>query len=131
MSPENVPSSPGDTKVGIIAQAVKVHQEKGALFRVVHADGVWCSVNAYSNIHLSFFSERAPIPKAVYMGIDEKGVVVREMVEKREVKEGWFRELEVDVVLSIGAAKAVEQSLRDYIALAEKQIKSFEEAKQK
>jgi hypothetical protein len=119
MSTQDVPESNNPAE-RVIAKEIKVYQEKGKLFRVIHADGVWCSVNAYGNINLIFFSERHPIPTALCIGIDQNGHVVRELKEKREgKKDAWFRELEVDVVLSVGAAKAVEAALHDYIAVAE------------
>jgi len=109
-------------------KSIKIYQEKGALFRVIHADGVWGSLAVNNNIHLTFFSERQPIPKAIYFALDEKGFATREMMEKREGKEGSFRELEVDVVLSTDAAKAVRSVLDHYIEAAETRLKDFKTA---
>ena len=102
------PQTPGPIKV-------PVHQHKSALFRVVQSDGVWVSVNPWGNLHLTFYSERAPIPTTVYFGQDKDGNF-GELVDQREGKQGWFRELEVDVVLTPVAARNVLDTLQRYIA---------------
>jgi hypothetical protein len=93
---------------------VQVHQRKSALFRVVQADGVWTSVNPWGNLHLTFYGERAPIPTTIYFGQDKDGNLV-ELVDQREGKQGWFRELEVDVVLTPLAARSVLDTLQRYL----------------
>lgn len=92
---------------------------KSALFRVVHSDGVWCSVNPWGLLHLTFYSERQPIPTSVYFALNEQGGVTREEIEKREGKEGWFRELEVDVVLTPDGARNVYQALGQFLGYKE------------
>ncbi len=124
MSQEKVPNPASNEKV---VTSVRVHQQKSALFRVVHSDGVWCSINAWGNVHLTFYSERAPIPTSVYFALDEKGAVTREEVEKREVKEGWFRELEVDIVLTRAGARSVYDVLSNYLKAMGEKIEGTEE----
>jgi len=111
MSPESPEPIPDPSRT------IEVHQRKSNFFRVVHADGVWCGVNPYRQIHVTFYSERFPIPRSVFFALDEKGFVKGE--ERREGKQGWFRELEVDVVLSVDAARTVCKSLEDFITIAE------------
>lgn len=94
-----------------------IHQSKSALFRVVHADGVWCSVNNYYNFNLTFFNERHPIPTALHLKYDGERTV--EDMPAREVKDGWFREMEVNVVMSLNAARSLRGTLDYYIGLAE------------
>jgi hypothetical protein len=120
MKPEDAPNPEKPAKL------LKVHQQKGALFRVIHADGAWCSVGPYQNIHLAFYNERAPIPTAVYFALDEKNLASHELVEKREGKSGSFRELEVDVVISLEVARTLQWLLGNYIKLADDQLKDFE-----
>jgi hypothetical protein len=93
---------------------VPIYQEKSALFRVVHADGAWWSVNARNDLHLAFYSERAPIPKVVYFGPDKEGTW-NELVEEREGKKGWFREMEVDVVLTPTSAAYLKDAIDRYL----------------
>lgn len=97
-----------------------IHQSKSALFRVVHADGVWCSVNNFYNFNLTFFNDRHPIPTALHLKYD--GVRIAEDMAAREVKEGWFREMEVNVVMSLDAARSMRGTLDYYIGVAEKML---------
>lgn len=106
---------------------VTVFQEKAASFRVIHADGAWASVNPYRNLHIAFYSERAPIPKSIELGFDKK-LGWRELVNERDVKKGWFREMEVDIVLSLEAARTLQDSLVKWIAVLEEQEADFQKA---
>src|SRR5947209_10685342 len=100
-------------------QWVKIHQQKSNLFRVVHADGVWMSVNPHRQIHLTFYSERYPIPTAIFFGVDGKGTVIDEDISRRETKKDWVREMEVSVSLSLETARAVQTALDRFIKIAE------------
>lgn len=115
MSLENLPDPSSPKPI----RSIQIYQQKANFFRVVHADGVWCSVNAWRNLHMTFYSERYPIPTKVFFGIDDKGNVTGEDVEKREVKKDWFREMEVDVVLSLDSARQVQDALQRYIKVLE------------
>jgi hypothetical protein len=110
---------PDDLPLPTVQQSIPVYQEKANFFRVVHADGVWASVNAWHNIHLTFFSESFAIPHTIYFPVDEKGNVGKELMEKREGKKTWNREMEVDVSLSLEVAKQVQAALANYIKIAE------------
>jgi hypothetical protein len=107
---------------------VEIFMRKSALFRVIHADGVWCSVNPYRNLHLTFYNERAPIPQSVFITHDDKEGW-KELSEARDVKQGWFREMEVDIVLDLYGARGVHKALGTYIAVLEEQERVFDEAK--
>jgi hypothetical protein len=97
---------------------IQVYQQKANFFRVVHADGVWCSVSPAKLLHLTFYSERAPLPAKVYFPV-KNGLVQNEDVSKRDVKKDWFREMEVDIVLTLKAAKGVRGGLDNFIKIAE------------
>lgn len=101
-------------------KSIEIHQEKGNFFRVIHADGVWCSVNTYKQIHMTFYNERYPIPTKIFLGLNEKGFSIGEELDKRETKKDWFREMEVDVVLNLDAARQVHANLGQFIQFAEK-----------
>jgi hypothetical protein len=108
------PESPKPVK------SVEIHQQKANFFRVIHADGVWCSMNTHKQIHMTFYNERYPIPTKIFLGLNEQGFPIREELEKRETKKDWFREMEVDVVLTLEAARQVHTNLGQFIQLAEK-----------
>lgn len=98
---------------------IQVHQQKGNFFRVIHADGVWCSVSPANFLHLTFYSERFPLPKSIFFPVSKAGTVMSEDVQKRETLKDWVREMEVDVVLSLSAAKSVREGLDNFIKFAE------------
>jgi hypothetical protein len=107
------PSSPEPVKL------VEVHLQKANLFRVIHSDGVWCSVNIHKNIHMAFYSERYPLPKRIFFGTGSDGETLGELSDMRDTKKDWVREMEVDVVLSLDAARQVHGNLGRFIKLLE------------
>ena len=79
---------------------VKFHSIKSTQFRVVQSDGAWCSVNPQDLIHLIFFNERHPVPQEAVYEVTKDGLLGKELLDRRKVKDGYIRELEVDVVLT-------------------------------
>lgn len=92
--------------------------EKGTYFRVVHTDGVVGGIAPGTElIHMSVFNERHPIPrKSVYTVVG--GRIGPELVDKREVRQEVFREVEVDLVFSLQTAIALRGWLDDRISEA-------------
>lgn len=81
--------------------------EKGRQFRVVHVDGVIGSMSpGNALIHMSVFNERTPIPQKIVQQVT-KGELGPELMDKRVVREGLFREVEADLVLTVEVAIAV------------------------
>ncbi len=107
---------------------VAVFQEKAASFRVVHADGAWLSVNPYRNLHVIFYSERAPIPKSVQLAMNANSVW-QELPTERDVKQGWFREMEVDVVLTLEGVLALQNALAKWIPILQEQHAEYDSSK--
>ena len=56
---------------------------------------------------------------------------MNEDVEKRDTLKEWVREMEVDVVLSIPAAKFVRESLDNFIKIAETMAAESQKQQQK
>ncbi len=82
---------------------IQVHFVKSSLFRVIHASGVWFNGDAQQHLHLTFFNERAPIPKSIVLDLNDKGEAIGEDESKRDSKAGAIREMEVDIVMSLDA----------------------------
>src|SRR5688572_26580087 len=81
---------------------------KGSLFRVIHVDGVHGGLRPDGQtIHMALFNERNAIPQR-----EEFNVTNGRLGEplKREGRESVVRELEVDAIMDLGAARA----LRDW-----------------
>ena len=97
---------------------IAIHFIKGTQFRVVHANGAWFGSDPQGNIHLTFYSERSPIPAKVVVKLNDKGELTEEDTSKRVSKEGIIREMEIDIVMSIGAAQALSQLLRQNLDVA-------------
>lgn len=70
-------------------------------------------------IHMAVFSERTPLPQKVIHTVNE-GILGPEI--KREGKEGVFREIEVDLVMSASVAIALrdwlDQKITESLAIA-------------
>ncbi len=94
---------------------IKYHFIKSNFFRVVHCDGVWGGLTSHRNIQMTFFNERNAIPQSTELEVTEDG----KAIETRQGKVGITRELEVDVVLNIETAKALQKWLEEKIRLAE------------
>jgi len=94
-----------------LPETLPVHFIKSNSFRVIHANGAWFGNDPQANLHLTFYSERTPIPQKVVFQLNDKGQLVGEEMSQREGKEGVVRELEVDVVMSLAAANAFYEIL--------------------
>ncbi|HLH57490.1 MAG TPA: hypothetical protein VKY92_28180, partial [Verrucomicrobiae bacterium] len=57
---------------------VRFQHQRAGYFRAIHADGVWGALSNTSNIHLSFYNERPPIPNAVIQELGPDGQWVRD-----------------------------------------------------
>lgn len=100
------------------------HIEKSHLFRVVHVDGCVGAAAPSGNglINMGIFSERLPFPKKLTYRI-ENGHLTQELREEREGRNGVFRELEANLVLSYESAV----SIRDWLT---KNISRVDELRQ-
>ena len=105
---------------------ITFHYLKSPAFHGVHADGVFGGATPQGDIHLSFFTERLPIPKEVICLIDEEGDVVE---KSREGRQGIVRELQVDVTMRIENAEVVAKFLLEQIGRVKKLTTQQQEAK--
>lgn len=112
-----------------LPERITFHYVKSPQFRTVHADGIIGGVTPNGrNIHFATFAERAPIPQLteVALELSADGAVGKlgETVNQTG-RSGIVRELDVDVVMSIAAAKALRRWLKVQIdkATAAQQLK--------
>ncbi len=82
------------------ANQATIFLEKSAFFRVVHADGTLCAFSPAGNVCLTFYNDRAAIPKTMVEGVDDKGFATGEIREKRDERKGYDREVETEIVMS-------------------------------
>jgi len=115
---------------------IEFHFEKGALFRVISVDGTFGGVSpASGKIHMSVYNERQPLPKKVTHSLGSSGDLGPELVEKRVVRSGLFREVEADLVMDLDVALAVrswlDTKIKEAQDLAELKLKLLEELQKK
>jgi hypothetical protein len=97
-----------------------VRYSKSHFHRVVHADGVYGGTTpTIDSLMMHIYSHMLPLPD--YSVNDNKGDEVK---EKRIIKPGVEREVEVSIVMSLTLAKSIRDWLND-------RIKYVEELKQK
>jgi hypothetical protein len=92
---------------------------KANQFRVIHADGAIGGLVHRGGIYMNLFSERVPIPQQQTFEISSDGKLGDEVKEKRVVREGVIREVEVSVVMELHTARALRVWLDAQIKTAE------------
>jgi len=97
---------------------VTIFVEKSAFFRIVHADGSLCALSPAGNVCLTFYNDRAPLPKEMIEGVDAKGFATGEIREKRNERKGYDREVETEIVMSKEAAARLWRWLGQELGLA-------------
>jgi len=117
-----------DLKVPSIQGAkpeVKFHLIKSNSFRVVLAEGVYGGSTPRGMIQMTFFNERAAIPNTITheVTLTGSGQKIGE-IKNRTGKDGFVRELEVDVMMNLPSAKSFHAWLGKHIEQLEKRQQS-------
>jgi hypothetical protein len=94
---------------------------KSSLFRVIHADGAIGGASPQGNIHMALYNERRAIPTKIVHAVEDSKLGP-EITSKRQGRSGMVREVEVDVVLGLEEARALQTWLADKISQIEKLI---------
>src|SRR5436309_1841995 len=87
-------------------------------FHIVHADGVWGTINSEGFIHLNFFAEQSPVPESVVLEVNkETGAYTGEHSMPPEDENHFvvYRDMVVDVVIGLNAAIRFRNSLDTFI----------------
>jgi hypothetical protein len=87
------------------AESATFHYVKSPQFRTIHADGAIGGVTPRKYIHYAIYSERAAIPRVAEAEIVDGAATGKSATVETRV--GYVRELEVDLMLDLGAAKAL------------------------
>ena len=105
------------------------HFIKSNHFRVIHGDGAWGGITPGGNLAIVFYSERMPIPQSIEHEITQDGTLGQRT--NLESKQGVVREMEVEVVVNLEAAKGILNWLRGQIdSLEQAQSDAEQEASQ-
>jgi hypothetical protein len=108
----------GDSPTGTI----KFDYIKGNFFRAARADGAWAGTNGYSDVVLSFFSERTPIPTQTVHALTEAHTLGDELISERKGRNAIIREVEICLSMSLDTAKSIA-------ALIVKHVEAIESGK--
>lgn len=89
---------------------------KSNFFRVISASGAFGGLSPTGReIHMAIFSERRAIPKKTVHSVSREGKIGEEVIQKREVRGGFIREIEVDLVIDLQTALRIQEWLQDKI----------------
>lgn len=115
--PEGAPSDSATTEVVVFEYI------KSTAFRVIHADGAIGGISPSGNIHFALFSDRPAIPRLQVNERNADGTLGRVKPEHTVVRPGIIREMDVDVVMSPVAAKALADWLIQNLSKLEEKSK--------
>jgi hypothetical protein len=94
---------------------------KSNRFRVISADGAIGDETPNGKIFMAFYTERHPLPDSQTFVINDEGLLVNEVLEKRKVTSTGevLREVEVGITFDLETAKGMVISLFNLIKEAE------------
>lgn len=102
-------------------KSVTFHYLKAPDFRTIHVDGVIGGGTPQGSMHMSFWAQRPAIPREVVFEIEVDGKKLGKE-QHRVGREGIVRELQIDAMLSIAAAKEIRDWLTQNIERVESEI---------
>lgn len=102
---------------------VTFHYIKSNQFRVIHVDGALGGVTPRLAIQMALFSERIPIPQQAVHEIDPATNALSDPPVDLVSKTGLVREVEVEAILDLSAARALAAWLRDNIERLETMLR--------
>jgi hypothetical protein len=92
---------------------------KSNQFRVIAADGAFGGLSPNGReIRMALFNERRPIPRKTVHPVTADGTLGAEDLNRRETRQAFVREIEVDVVLDLETAAILHTWLGDKIQQA-------------
>src|SRR5689334_23353953 len=85
---------------------------KGNFFRVISVDGAFGGLSPQGrSIHMALFSERRPLPRKTVHSLGTDGLLSDELMDRRETRKAFVREVEADVVMDLPTAIAIRKWL--------------------
>lgn len=100
----------------LASSEVTFHFIKSHLFRDIHVDGAFGGVAPSGrSIQMALYTERNPIPQKVVHSTNEIAQLGPEVRAKRESREGFVRDVEVNLVMDLRSAMSVRDWLSDKI----------------
>lgn len=106
-----------------IIDKVTFNYIKSNFFRVIHVDGVHGSPTPKGQLQMAIFNERLPIPQQVSHSINKDKQLGGEIFDERVGRTGIIREVEVELLMSLDTAKAINRWLDEQIKQIESLVK--------
>ena len=104
------------------AEEVAFDYIKSQYFRVVHADGVIGGPTPQGFLHITFYSERPPLPRRVVHQVTSEGVLGAPIPGKMVVRDALIREMDIDVIMKLEIAELLHHWLGERIAEIKKGV---------
>lgn len=102
----------------VVDQRITYHYLKSNYFRVIHCDGAHGGITPTGHIQFNLYNERPAIPTKTVHSVTPDGTLGQELRDLRESKDGVVREMEVGVIMTVDAVRALhgwlETKLRDH-----------------
>lgn len=92
-------------------------------YRSIHVDGGWATFDHLGQLHLVLFHEHPPLPRFVTQRLGADGKWMMRDIKHEPFKEmedvNVVRELEVEAVMTVEAARVVRDLLSSFILMAD------------
>jgi hypothetical protein len=117
-------------KLDSMSNRLEFHYKKSNYFRVIKVNGAWGGLTPNSDVQMSIFSERLPLPDLDEYEISDGGKITK-LVRKIAKTKGVIREVEATLTMTPSVAKALGEWLLDKAAQYEKYLDSPDDEKTK
>lgn len=87
-----------------------IHYQRSRHYRTVHVDGAQVGVTPRLQVQFTLFSDQKPMPEFVLHEIGQDGNLGKQIEEV--VKEGFIREVEINVVMDVTTASSLVNVLQ-------------------
>ncbi len=101
---------------------VTAHYIKSSQHRIIHASGMWGGITPQGEVRIAMFHEFQKLPDRILYSITEVGALQEIQREGGGNPYEVDREVEVDIIMSVGTARALRAWLDGH-------LKRFEEGK--
>lgn len=96
-------------------KTLEIHNLKSAEYREVHVDGALGGLTPTGYINVSFYGQRAVIPKSTIFEMTEEGRLGDRIKDSKESKKGIIREFEFGIYMDLTTCEALKEFLERQI----------------
>jgi len=124
MPDQTKPAIPSTPAAPVPMKPVKVINEKGAQYRIFHADGAWGVINSHGNLLVDFCVEHPPTPSAVIQPVKDGNFTGEQIMEGIDDPDYFviIRDFQCGVILTYVSAVQLYGLLDTYIKATKQQM---------